>query len=149
MPKEYKVGDWIEGYGKVLWKTRRHVGGHRDDYVCRSEKGEYRNYSVYMDEYDIPNIKVKAIIKRCSSEGGDVCYFKSGPSLYKMTGKRHLRKLTSFNIRQTIQGWGAGVRKNATIVYENENVLIDGEVVHLTDNFMKLSRKEIDFLEKV
>ena len=90
------------------------------------------------------SVNIKAIIKHCQHEGGDVVYFKSGKRFFKMTSKKDVR-LSSYNsIGNMTQSWKKESIK--CIVYEDEQVLLDGKPIHLTNTMMKIKSPMFDFL---
>ena len=83
-------------------------------------------------------IKLKAIIKHCQLEGTSVCYFKSGKSYYKITGKKHVRKMSYESLPAILWGLGKSPRYKVTPVFEDEQVLLNGVPVHLSDTLMHM-----------
>jgi hypothetical protein len=80
-------------------------------------------------------VNIKAIIKYCRLEGGNVVYFKSGRRIFKMTSQKDIR-LTSFvTLFQMVQGWNPS--HVIDVVYEDEQVLLNGEPIFLSNTLMR------------
>lgn len=80
-------------------------------------------------------IKIKAIIKHCKLEGAPVVYFKSGRRFFKLTSSKALR-LTSYQcIAQLVSSWNA--ESVIDVVYEDEQVLLKGKPIFLSNTIMK------------
>lgn len=89
--------------------------------------------------------KVRAIIKHCRLEGGPVVYFKSGKRFFKMTTKKDIRLCAYRNLPNMIQLWKA--ESIIDVVYEDEQVLLNGEPIHITNTMMVANGWAEDFLK--